>query len=810
MRTSQYICFTMIMMAVMANASTVVSFDFENSKISKPPASSGLASLTNDAFEGKHALHIKNKVPEKPARTFGLFWQTDTFPLAPGRYALRTALKVPKGYGMKLELEAFNARGTRLDLSTIYIGSPPKDQSQWFSAESFLSAWDPECVTGRISLRMPIYLEQEVMLDKIEVIKVPVTNERRHAMIYPVYEGRNPSLMTEGDIPGLDGLVYPDFSYAGARPGACILDRESAHTVSLRDFGGIPGKNIDAALRRAIASLPETGGIIQLEPGEYSIKDFLLIRRDNIGIAGAGSEQTRIICEYDVHESGIDFYSLRSGSVISPLQPIHVIARPQESGYPVQSIVLEFNGKEIGRFTRRFHSGNYSMLVGRIPENCADGEHTIRAIVNYSGKKTIDRKIKIRIDRKKRQTLSQEPFSGLITFRGSGVHGKSIKLSEDARRGTRILKLETDPGDLKPGDVILLQASETDNFRKKIGNQCRWGVSRQVLLTIAEVSGKQLVLEQPVRVDYPVADSARIQRFSPVRGCGIQGISFEVKNDFWFHTIHMRNAIDCKIRDLTVNMCGRNPVWLENAKFSTIENCKFIDAWFKGGGKSAYVGFERSYDCLMDNVETYKMRHAPVLQWSASGNVIRNSVFLHSDAQWHAGWPHENLLENCRILTDTKEYGAYGHSFFSTGPADTSHGPGGPRNVVYYCDADSLESPVKLTGNNDNWIFVYNRFISRIGDGVFIRDGTNDLIFKHNHVLLKKADKAMLITAGIDSPGINLSGNRIFSSRADVVRGLVTPETNLENQLIPEREVIPRPEPPMLSIYEFQKSLKHK
>jgi hypothetical protein len=798
----------MLILTAAAKGSTVASFDFEKSKISKAPASSGTASLSNNVFEGKHALHIKNKIPAKPARTFGLFWQSDSFPLKSGRYVLRAALRLPKGYGMKLELEAFNAQGRRLHLSTIYIGSPPKNQSKWFLAESFLSAWNPECVTGRIRLRMPVYLEQEVFLDKIEVIKVPVTNERRNTMTYPVYEGRNPSLMTEGDIPGPDGLIYPDFSYAGARPDKCILDQASAHTVSLRNFGGIPGKNIDVALKRAIASLPETGGVIQLEPGEYRIKDFLNIRRDNIAIAGAGSEKTRIKCEYDVHESGIDFYSLSSGAVISPRQPIHVIARPQESGSPIQSIILELDGKEIGKFTRKLHSGNYSMLVGRLPENCADGEHTIRAIVNYSGKKTIDRKIKIRINREKRQTLPQEPFSGLITFRGSGVHDKSIKLSEDAKRGTRILELKSPVENLKSGDLILLQADETDAFRKKIGNQCRWGVSRQVLLTIAEVNGNQLILEQPIRVDYPVADSARIQYFSPVRGCGIQGISFEVENDFWFHTIHIRNALDCKVRDVTVSMCGRNPVWFENTKFSTIENCKFIDAWFKGGGKSAYVGFERSYDCLMDNVETHKMRHAPVLQWSASGNVIRNSVFLHSDAQWHAGWPHENLMENCRIVTDTKQYGAYGHSFFSTGPADTSHGPGGPRNVVYYCDADSFESPVKLTGNNDNWMFVYNRFISRIGDGVFVMDGTNDLILRQNHILLKKANKAMLITAGVDSPGIDLSDNKVFASHAELVKGLIVPKIEKENQLLPKSENISRPKPPVISIYNYQKGLR--
>lgn len=797
-----------VLIVLMASGLTAgnVVFDFEGS--GRGVIVDSTAKLSFPEEGNGRALKVEVGASSSYTSGFQEVWNSGVFPMKPGRYVLRAALKLSRGYGMKLELEALNASGGSLGMGTIYVGSTPANNTEWLSMESFLNAWNPECVSGRIRLRVPRHLEQLILLDNIGVTEVPVSNERRQLMSYPVWKNGNPSLFTAGDVVGPDGIVYPDVSYAGAREGRCVLDMEKPHTVMLRDFGGVPGGEIGTALNRAIAALPESGGIVKLEAGEYHLKRFVVVKRDNVGIVGEGAGKTRIICDYDVHGSGIDFYSLSSGAVISTEQPIHVICRPQNNGRPVQLIRLEFDGKEIARFTRRLHSGNYSQLSSRIPGNCDDGVHVLRAWVTYYGLDPVCREIKVKVDRKKRQFLSGQPYVGLICFHGRGAYGEPVKLAKDVKRGERVLHLESAMPDIKPGDVILVQAAETDAFRKRIGNACAWGVSRQVMLTVAGVDGNRIELDQPVRVDYPAVDSAEVRRFSPVKGCGIKGIGFEVVNDFWYHTVSLRNALDCIVRDVEVLKTGRNPVWCENAKFCTIAESRFIDAWNHGGGKSAYVGFERSYDCLMENVETRKMRHAPVVQWSASGNVIRNSLFLNSDAQWHAGWPHENLFENCRIVTDTKKYGAYGHSFFSTGPADTSHGPGGPRNVVYGCDADSMESTVKLTGMNDNWIFVYNRLISKRGDGFFISDGTNDLVLKGNNVLLEGEGRAMLTGAGVDSPGLALIGNCVAGVDAVLFRGFVVPEQDSGNHVTGKVTEMSRPEPPVPSLYDFQKQLK--
>ena len=90
------------------------------------------------------------------------------------------------------------------------------------------------------------------------------------------------------------------------------------------------------------------------------------------------------------------------------------------------------------------------------------------------------------------------------------------------------------------------------------------------------------------------------------------------------------------------------------------------------------------------------------MQFGAQGNVIRNSVFDGSDMQWHAGWSTENLFENCEVRHGP--YGAYGYGAYATGSNDTTHGPNGPRNVVYRCDFESPMDGVMLCGVNEKVI----------------------------------------------------------------------------------------------------------
>ena len=238
------------------------------------------------------------------------------------------------------------------------------------------------------------------------------------------------------------------------------------------------------------------------------------------------------------------------------------------------------------------------------------------------------------------------------------------------------------------------------------------------------------------------------------------------------------------------------------AKWCEIRDCFFDDAWFKGGGGTAYVGWERSWDCLMENVETRVMRHAPLYQWAASGCVIRKSVFHESDAQWHSGWTNENLLEQC-VVTSVRDHGSYGYGMWASPPEDRAHGPNGPRNVVYNCDISSPRAGLWMGGMNENWLILHNRFVVEKGQGVFARTNSTDHIIRGNVFVLKDNRSPMVHLDTPDCRGTELIDNVLYGGNGRFNAGAAEPVVSRGNRAHPLAEA-PRPKPAVPSIYEWQ------
>jgi len=238
------------------------------------------------------------------------------------------------------------------------------------------------------------------------------------------------------------------------------------------------------------------------------------------------------------------------------------------------------------------------------------------------------------------------------------------------------------------------------------------------------------------------------------------------------------------------------------AKWCEIRDCTFDDAWFKGGGGTAYTGWDRCWDCLMENVETFKMRHAPLFQWAASGCVIRRSVFHESDAQWHAGWTNENLIEQC-VVESAQGNGGYGYGMWASPPEDAAHGPNGPRNVIYNCDVRSPKTGLWMGGMNENWLVLHNRFVVDSGPGLLTRATGFDHIIRNNVFVLKDGKSPMLHLSAADCTGIEAAGNRLYGGNGRVVSGPATLALATDNQALPFT-LAPRPQTEAPSIYEWQ------
>lgn len=621
----------------------------------------------------------------------------------------------------------------------------------------------------------------------------------------PPWEGqykispRQTERLTPADVVGPDGIVYPNWTKTGVQGGIPKV----AVVGTIEEFGGRPNDNRDdsAALDRACQAAGEKGGgAVLLGEGTYDLDWPVTIRHSGVVIRGRGAKQTNLRFRYAIPASGVGFYDLAAGARIGKNTQVTLHCLPTK----LAKMQILLDDRVVHQWERSLHSGNTfscsmrgSNLVGKFP----DGEHVLKGVAEFQDGSKRQSQISVVLDSKHNDTRRVPDWQAAILFAGQGNVGKPIKLASDGKRGDLVLSLASVEG-LARGDCLHLEAPATERWKKLTQCACLWGRYRAYQVQIEKIEGKSVTLSQPLRIDFPVVDGAFVSKISPIRGCGVEDFSLEQTENLWITSVMFRNAWNSWARGVTVRKCGRNPVYGSNAKWCEIRDCVFDDAWFKGGGGTAYAGWESSWDCLMENVETFKFRHAPLFQWAASGNVIRKGVFHDSDAQWHSGWTHENLMELCTVIS-TKGNGGYGYGMWASPPEDQAHGPNGPRNVVYACDVRSPMASVWMGGMNENWLILYNRFTADKGPGVFARQASFDHIIRGNLFVLKDPASPMVQLATPNCTGVEILDNRLVGGNGKFVGGSAQPVRLEGNQLLKSPPSSP-PRPPVPSIYEWQ------
>lgn len=393
---------------------------------------------------------------------------------------------------------------------------------------------------------------------------------------------------------------------------------------------------------------------------------------------------------------------------------------------------------------------------------------------------------------------------GIILFTGQDALSEHA-LIRDAKRGSTRLALKSVDG-LKEGTWLRLHAPATQEWRKLAGGVTTpWDQYRLYMVRVENVEHGEVSINQPVRIDFPCRDGSKAYRMEPISGCGVEDFSItQAQKPPKIQTILFKHAVNCWAKGIRVDMTGRNPVYAMTSKWITIKDCEFNGSWDCGGGGTGYVGFEGGWDCLMENVKSTDMRHAPCLEWGSSGCVIRNSTFINSDAQCHSGWCHENLFENCVVVRPSL-HSSNGHGFYTTSPTDRLHGPIGPRNVIYNCDFAMIPgSGLVLSGMNENWIVLYNRFDSR-SEGIACLGVNFDHVIAHNVFVVRDSHKSMVVLETPYPYGIEVKSNRLYGGNglflSGNAQGAVAAD-NTAHSLV--EELPPRPKPAVPSIYEWQ------
>ncbi len=116
----------------------------------------------------------------------------------------------------------------------------------------------------------------------------------RRYMIVGLFVGLGCLAASSGaDVPGPDGILYPDFSRSGIPDGIPAVEVVIDATL----VGATPddGKDDSAGIQAAIfAAAAKGGGAVLLPAGEYHIDRPIVIERDNVVIRGADRERTII------------------------------------------------------------------------------------------------------------------------------------------------------------------------------------------------------------------------------------------------------------------------------------------------------------------------------------------------------------------------------------------------------------------------------------------------------------------------------------------------------------------------------------
>ena len=134
--------------------------------------------------------------------------------------------------------------------------------------------------------------------------------------------------LTEADVVGPDGIVYPNWTKCGVQGGI----PQVAAKATIEAFDGRPndgsGRFGGVGLGPARSMASQGGGAVSLGEGTYHLDWPVTVRHDGVVIRGRGADKTKIIFRYALPSGGVAFYGLKSGDRVGKNTQIALHARP--------------------------------------------------------------------------------------------------------------------------------------------------------------------------------------------------------------------------------------------------------------------------------------------------------------------------------------------------------------------------------------------------------------------------------------------------------------------------------------------------
>lgn len=199
------------------------------------------------------------------------------------------------------------------------------------------------------------------------------------------------------------------------------------------------------------------------------------------------------------------------------------------------------------------------------------------------------------------------------------------------------------------------------------------------MASIQSVSGNQLTLQTPLRLDYQASLTPKIQKSVPTTQVGFENLKFERLNGSNYvtdnkMTILFDRAADCWVRGCEFyNGFGGHVGFYVSTRIDITGNDFHHAFSYSGGGNGYGVRLEsRTGEVLVENNLFYSLRHSILFQVGANGNVVAYNYSYAgaaglSDITMHGNFPFANLIEGniCEFIhLDNSHYESGPHNTF--------------------------------------------------------------------------------------------------------------------------------------------------
>ncbi|MCZ7645549.1 MAG: glycoside hydrolase family 55 protein [Planctomycetota bacterium] len=502
----------------------------------------GISAISTDkTSNGKRSLKVKDEDQKKGSSVLGQAVAVD----GAGRYELRGKVCAISGAGLGLYVHRLDKDRNRLPADNEnHVGAVDGIDAKW---RPFACEFQAPKGTAFLQLWIHSYggAEVEAYLDEFEFARLPPAEAKRPWPAQYKLAAEDQDKLTPADVLGPDGLVYPNWTRTGVQggiPGVKVV-------AKLGDFGASPddGQDDSAALQKAVDEVgAKGGGAILIPAGTWHLDGFVTIRHDGVVLRGEGREKTKLVFRYKVPEPGVAFFWPPPGAKAGPGTPFELHANPKD----LQSLAFVAGGKTVAEWKRGTHSGN-TFSWRRWGKHLLDaglkGPLELQGVAEYKGGKRLETALNVELDPDVRDARLAPVSDAAIAFRGPGFDGEKLPLAKDGARGALEVEL-TSAGDLKPGDLILIDGPATERWKKLTRNKCPWGAYRRYEVRVEKVDGAKVTLEQPLRIEFPVVDGSWVQRVLPIRRGGVEDLYIEQQENLWISTVLFDFALECWAR----------------------------------------------------------------------------------------------------------------------------------------------------------------------------------------------------------------------------------------------------------------------